>query len=390
MPDRERLIYLLSQASLRRATNAEYEELLELIHADDSGEINEQIEAFHLSRASASGNEIPYNPALWQETVQEILAADKPTRRRIVPLSWKWAAAACILIIAAGAWFMRQQPAKPAVTAVNPPDVAPGGNKAVLTLADGSQITLDSAGNGVLAQQGGSRVTKLANGQLAYDNSGTSPEKILYNTMTTPRGGQYKLLLPDGTTVWLNAGSSITYPTGFTGKERNVSITGEAYFEVSRNEKMPFRVTANNTTIEVLGTHFNINAYKDEASINTTLLEGSVRVLAYDRDLLLRPGQQAKVDRARAGIEVKDHVNAADVIAWKEGYFSFNDADLPTVMRQLARWYDVEVTYEGKIPDRVFTGEIGRGLTLTQVLKGLSTTRIKYRIENGRRIIIQP
>jgi ferric-dicitrate binding protein FerR (iron transport regulator) len=266
--------------------------------------------------------------------------------------------------------------------------VAPGGNRAVLTLSDGTQIPLDSAGNGVLAQQGNTRITKLSNGQLAYNGSGTSESQVLYNTMSTPLGGQYKLILPDGTTVWLNAGSSISYPTAFSGAERSVSITGEAYFDVAKNEKMPFRVKAGNTTIEVLGTAFNINAYKDEASINTTLLTGAVRVSALQQVQTLKPGQQARV--SAGAMQVVNHVDINEVMAWKKGFFSFTDADLPTVMRQLSRWYNVQVTYEGDIPQRLFTGEIGRDLTLAQVLKGLTKTRIKYRIENGNRIIIQP
>ncbi|MBC9912075.1 FecR family protein [Chitinophaga varians] len=386
MPDTERLIYLLSQARQRLATQEEYTELLEMIQADDTGMVNAQIEAFHGPTVPDSND-----PAEWQQLVTDILAADKaqhtaPVRR----LPWRWVAAASLLLLAGGTWW-RLQPATKTPAPVHTqatPDVAPGGNKAVLTLSDGSQITLDSATNGILAQQGSSKVTKLANGQLVYDASGTSQGKILYNTMSTPLGGQYSLILPDGSKVWLNAGSSITYPTAFTGQERKVNVTGEAFFEVAKNATMPFRVMANNTTVEVLGTHFNINAYTDEATINTTLVEGAVRVSAHNRQLVLKPGQQARV--GHTDVQVADQVDLSAITAWKEGYFSFTNADLPTVMRELARWYNLEVSYEGKIPDRVFNGEIGRSLTLSQVLKGLSKTRIKYRIEDGHRIVIQP
>jgi len=198
------------------------------------------------------------------------------------------------------------------------------------------------------------------------------------------------LTLPDGTRVWLNAASSLTYPTSFSGNERRVSVTGEAYFEVAHNQQLPFRVSVNNrTTIEVLGTHFNVNAYSDEASISTTLLEGKVKVMAGKKFQMLSPGQQAQVS---ASMDLRWNKNAdlRETIAWKNGAFSFNQADLPTVLRQLSRWYNIQVEYLGKIPEAKFTGEIGRSLTLDQVLKGLAKTRINYRIETGNKLLIMP
>ncbi|WP_142683112.1 FecR family protein [Chitinophaga polysaccharea] len=399
MSTSERLTYLLEQARLRRATSAEYRELLQLISSDEQGEIVRLLDTWHGAGTTESTASTEYDHAYWQQAVKEILDADNsarqpvmlPVKNRIYFLQRYWWAAACIILLTAGAYYLSKQTRQPAVAVASPvKDIAPGGNRAVLTLSDGSQITLDSAGNGILAQQGNTRITKLSNGQLAYSGSGNPEGKILYNTMSTPPGGQYQLILPDGTGVWLNAASSISYPTAFTGNERSVTVTGEAYFEVVKNEKMPFRVKAGNTTIDVLGTHFNINAYKDEASINTTLLEGAVRVNIAQQQQQLRPGQQARVMANGASIQVVDHADISEVMAWKAGFFSFNDADLPAVMRQLSRWYNVEVKYEGRIPQRVFTGEIGRNLTLSQVLKGLTKTRIKYRIENGNRIIIQP
>lgn len=395
MSTSERLKYLLEQVQHLRATPEEYRELLQLISQDESGEIVRQLDAFHGNPSTAATE---YDRPYWQQVVKDVLAADKsitsqlvtyPVRKRVYLLQRYWWAAACIVVLATSVYYLSPKtPSAPTIAAAPVKDVAPGGNRAVLTLSDGTQIPLDSAGNGVLAQQGNTRITKLSNGQLAYHGSGTSESQILYNTMSTPLGGQYKLILPDGTTVWLNAGSSISYPTAFAGAERSVSITGEAYFDVAKNEKMPFRVKAGNTTIEVLGTEFNINAYKDEASINTTLLTGAVRVSALQQVQMLKPGQQARV--SAGAMQVINHVDINEVMAWKKGFFSFTDADLPTVMRQLSRWYNVQVTYEGDIPQRLFTGEIGRDLTLAQVLKGLTKTRIKYRIENGNRIIIQP
>lgn len=396
MSTNERLRYLLEQVQRQQATPAEYKELLQFISHDDTGDVTQQLDAFHGINSNTATRAEEYDYAYWQSVVTQILNADKslplaPVKKPVHFLQRYWWAAAAMLVITAGAWYYHRsnQPAPTIVAAAAVKDVAPGGNRAMLTLSDGSQIPLDSAGNGVLAQQGNTRITKLSNGQLAYQSAGAT-DKVLYNTMSTPLGGQYKLILPDGTTVWLNAGSSIYYPTAFTGSERKVTITGEAYFEVAQNEKMPFFVKANNTTVAVLGTHFNINAYKDEASTNTTLLEGAVKIITPQQQQTLKPGQQARVTATGQGIQVVDHVDLLQTIAWKNGFFYFNDADVPTVMRQLARWYNVEVKYEGDIPERAFTGEIGRNLTLSQVLKGLAKTRIRYRIENGNRIVIQP
>lgn len=394
----ERLKYLLEQVQQQRATQAQYKELLQFISDDETGEIVRQLDTIHAAGPSAATTDAEYNHPYWQSVVKEILDSDKfvqqqPVKKRAYFMQRYWWAAACALFMVSGAYYYHLSTSvhPTAIVATSPvKDIAPGGNRAMLTLSDGSQIPLDSAGNGVLAQQGNTRITKLSNGQLAYNESGGREDKVLYNTMSTPLGGQYKLILPDGTAVWLNAGSSIYYPTAFTGQERKVTITGEVYFEVAKNEKMPFLVKANNITIAVLGTHFNINAYKDEASTNTTLTEGAVKIIAHQQQQTLTPGQQARVGTTGQSIQVVDHVDLSQVLAWKEGFFSFNDADLPTVMRQLSRWYNVDVKYEGDIPQRVFSGEIGRNLSLSQVLKGLSKTRIRYRIENGNRIVIQP
>lgn len=401
MPDTERLKYLLTQAHELRASQEEYEELLAMINGDQAGEVIDQINAFH-SGESAEG----YDRVYWQAAVREILDSDRMRQPeadlifmekpvyRIKPWKWSIAAASVILIVTTGIWLLKPRHTNrvaPAIVATTPAnaDVKPGGNNAMLILGDGSEISLDSAGNGTLAQQGNTRITKSANGQLLYNNTGKPSAAATLNTLKTPLGGQYKLTLSDGTLVWLNAGSSITYPTSFSGGTRQVSVTGESYFEVAPDANTPFRVKVNNIHVEVLGTHFNINAYEDESSVKTTLLEGAVKVAAGGHERLLAPGQQARIAPGTA-IQVVDNVNISESVAWKEGYFSFDNADIQTVMRQLSRWYNIEVKYEGAIPQRVFTGEIGRSLTLTQVLKGLSKTRIKYRIESGNRIVIQP
>ena len=319
-------------------------------------------------------------------------SADRP---RVLSYRRVWAAAAAILLLSSGAWLLfRLHTPPPAVTAQLPQrDIAPGGSKAILTLGSGQKIILDSASNGVLAQQGNATVTKLTNGQVAYTVA-SAPNKTtaaLFNTMSTPSGGQYRLTLPDGTGVWLNATSSITYPTAFAGKERLVRITGEAYFEVAKNKKMPFLVETGGMKVYVLGTSFNINAYKDEASVNTTLLDGAVKVSNGSHEIFLRPGQQAQADPGSDGpVRLIQHVDTDHAVAWKNGIFSFESADIKTVMRQLARWYNVDVRFEGAPLQGNFSGEIGRSLTLTQVLNGLSQEKIHFKIEEGNKIVIQP
>jgi ferric-dicitrate binding protein FerR (iron transport regulator) len=271
-------------------------------------------------------------------------------------------------------------------------------------LAGGQKILLDSAAAGILAEQGNAQVKKVGDGKLAYEAGGGATKGAgaaapLYNTLTTPRGGQYQLTLPDGTKVWLNAASSLTFPTAFTGSSRTVEMTGEAYFEVAHDKKHPFTVKVSGQTIEDIGTQFNVNAYTDEPAQVTTLLEGAVKVDGH----LLRPGEKATVTGAAgpgATVTSATTTGAADIrvargdpegaVAWKNGLFVFTDAGLQTVMRQLSRWYNVDVTYEGNIPPRQFTGMIGRSLTLDQVLKGLAKERVHYQIEKGNRLIITP
>jgi transmembrane sensor len=257
-------------------------------------------------------------------------------------------------------------------------EIQPGGNKAVLTLADGSTVALDTAGN--LLQQGNTTIRRQP-GIIQYEAK-TNHQPLSFNTLSTPRGGQYQIMLADGSKVWLNAASRLKYPTAFTGKERRVELEGQAYFEIAKNASQPFIVHVNTADIRVLGTSFDVMAYPDEKTTNTTLLEGAVKVA----DKVLQPGQQAAVSGPNISIR---EVNTDDVIAWKNGYFSFRDADLPAIMRQLSRWYDVTISYQGAIPQGTFSGEIGRTLSLEQALKILEQTRVHFKIE-GRQIVILP
>lgn len=320
-----------------------------------------------------------------QERLLQSIRQEAVVRTMFPVRKWMTAAAVILLLMGSG-YYLSQRLYTPKVPqTAQLTDILPGKTGAILTLADGSEVVLDSSKNGVIAIQGNTTV-KLKNGEVYYNNNGQSGEKVAYNTITTPNGRQYQLVLPDGTKVWLNAASSLTYPIAFTEKERKVSIRGEAYFEVAANAHQPFKVIINDvTSIDVLGTKFNINAYKDETGIRTTLLQGAVKVSYQQASQLLQPGQAAQIGQQLSLVEDVD-LNSA--VAWKDGIFAFDNADLPAVLRQLARWYDIEVSYEGKIPAATFTGEIDKTLTLSQVLQGLSATRINYKIE-GNKLIIQ-
>ena len=270
-------------------------------------------------------------------------------------------------------------------------DFVPGGNKAVLTLSDGSTIVLNGAKNGTLTNQDGIAVNKTQEGEIAYDatKSGQAQNgKLAYNTIATPKGGQYQVILADGTKVWLNAASSIVFPTQFKGSERHVEISGEVYFEVAKNKTKPFFVKAGKQTVEVLGTHFNINSYTDEPDIKTTLLEGSVKIqqLNSSYSALLKPGQQA-VNRSSGPILVKP-ADLEQAVAWKYGLFQINDASIETIMRQASRWYDVEVEYQGKIPQRKFSGKIKRNVKASEFLQMLTYFNVRFSME-GRKIIVK-
>jgi transmembrane sensor len=259
-------------------------------------------------------------------------------------------------------------------------------NKAVLTLADGRTIALDEAQNGKIANQAGVTITKTKDGQLVYEGK---TKMSAFNQIATPKGGRYQISLPDGTKVWLNAVSSLSYPAAFTGSKREVRLVGEAYFEVSKNKEMPFVVYTKGQEVMVLGTHFNVNAYPDEVRTKTTLLEGSVKVKVVNSaaTALLKAGQQAVFESSQ--LDVAD-IDVAEAVAWKEGYFLFQDEDIRSIMRKIARWYDVEVVYETNVSDKRIGGNISQNKTLTEVLKTLSNTdKFNFKVE-GRRITVMP
>lgn len=339
-----------------------------------------------------------YNEIL--ERIQEHKTAEIiPLWRRLVP---RIAAAALLLAVFSLSLYWYTRPVNDQLANEQPQksEIVPGGSKAVLILADGSSVALDTAMNGILAHQGNTEIKKTREGLLEYDanSSQAIASKSALNTIITPRGGEYRLILPDGTKVWLNAASSLKFPAGFDNNERKVELEGEAYFEVAsrfkpngKREKVPFIVKTANQEVKVLGTHFNIKAYADESETRTTLLEGSVRVTvtqqgSNSQSSLLVPGQQALL-RTSGNVLSVSRADLEQAVAWKNGYFKFQREDIRSVMRQISRWYNVDIEYRGKVTEEEFGGKISRNENITGVLQILKLSNVKCRIE-GKKIII--
>jgi transmembrane sensor len=307
---------------------------------------------------------------------------------------WKIGIAAASVIVVFAVYILICPVIPPKISArktVEKQPILPGTNMAILTLGNGKKILLNRANTGRLAVQGGTLITKNASGQISYQvvdgNKNSNNKDVIFNTITTPMGGQFKVTLPDGSNVWLNASSSLTYPSVFEGTERHVQLHGEAYFEVFKNKNMPFTVTADNTIIKVLGTHFNVMAYANEPCINTTLLEGSIALTSKYNQVIITPGQQAVVYRGANKIMLKE-VDVENEVAWKNGYFSFENESVQTVMNKISRWYNVEIEYQGNVSHKIFGGTVSRTENITELLNYLKLTGIaKFQIE-GRRIIV--
>lgn len=385
---------LLEQYITGQLTQAGQEEFFLLLNEESNIALLQQIlkEEWEQGTFDATANE-QVAGLVEKYVLQKI--NEKPERKIFrLGRAWRIAAAAAAIIICAGAgyWFITRSssPEKPVVQAAPAKVEAPGINRATITLANGKKVYLDSLGNGVVAIEQGAHVIKLADGAVSYqavgdNNSAAAP---VYNTLFNPRGSKViSLMLSDGTKVWLNNESSLIYPARFTGNARNVTITGEAYFEVAHRASMPFVVKTEKGEIEVLGTHFNINAYNDEADMKVTLLEGRVRVSAGAGNVVITPGQQALV--ATDKLQMVPGVDTSKVMAWKNGYFQFQGSDIKEVMRQIARWYDTEIGYEGKIPERQFAGQLQRTASLSDVLRILEESNVHFRV-NGRKITIVP
>jgi len=414
-----RLRYLLQQYAADSCTRGELLELLRTIEeAESDQELGNSLQSIWQDLTGAD-----VLPSIDKERVFSHIIGDPafqaPVKRRL----WPRMAAAAVLILVLGtfAYFYFKPVSSPQIAAAGVRnDVGPGSNKAILTLADGSTVMLDSLHNGALGQQGNTRVIKLDSGRLAYQTAGgheaqtagheaqaaggrlQANGQLLYNTIATPRGGQYQVVLPDGTRVWLNASTALRFPTAFSKDKREVDLAGEAYFEVAKG-KIPFKVhiypsvagvggaggLRPSSEIDVLGTHFNINAYDDEAAIAATLLEGSIKFSKGEEQALLKPGQQAVSARTDGAIHIIPDADVDAAVAWKNGYFEFDGAGIETIMRQLARWYDVEVRYEGPVTKREFGGQMPRGSNLSEALRILEESSVHFRLE-GKKLVVMP
>jgi transmembrane sensor len=333
----------------------------------------------------------------WSAIVSQKNATEKDTNyqvgtdKKVFRMRW-WYYAAAVLIIIGFTTLLRPATVKqtsPPVVELKKPvvkDIPAGISKAILVLGDGSSISLDSAAVSQLKEGDGTIIDKQY-GKLVYNRAANRTSPVLYNTLRIPRGAEYQLVLPDGSTVWINAASALKFPTRFTGAERKVFLSGEAYFEITKNAKMPFKVVTDDAIeVEVLGTHFNVKAYEDEIDVKTTLAEGKVKIRKGDNNITLSPSQQGVWKKKTQGLTVKE-VDAEKEIAWKNGIIEFNDDELPYIMRQLSRWYDVDISFEGAIPKGSYNGAIPRKATLSEVMQILKLAGVKYWLDNKKLVV---
>lgn len=394
----ERLSYLLQQFNGKRLVETERRELLQFLDGLGDNTLPEELLRPLLHEQPSHTGDYLSTDAI-EKVLQSVLALDKfsgqptafipPVHRVHFLRRWGWVAAVIVLVGAGAYLWNTQQKEKPSVTATSNPveDLPPGGNRALLTLSDGTMIALDSVANGAIAQQGNTSIFKRASGEIEYTQKGALETEVMMNTMKTPRGGQYQLTLPDGTKVWLNSASSITYPAMFVARERKITITGEAYLEVAKDQSKPFLVDIDGgSSVEVLGTKFNINSYADDGDIKTTLVEGSVKVKNGRKEAMLKPGNQAVIASSEIRIQ---QANIEQTLAWKNGKFDFNNVPLPTVMKQLERWYDIDVQYAGKTPDFEFSGGMNRGVKLSTIMRFLSDYGVNTKLQGKTLIVSQ-
>ncbi|TDO94880.1 FecR family protein [Flavobacterium sp. 245] len=359
-----------------------------------SNEDQDKLDAWYLHKASNSNLQL--SDYKLQDSY-ELLKSKLPVQEesKVIRLWPRIAVAASIaLLLGTGIFYFAKPKEQIIQVAVKPQEIAPGGTRGILTLSNGKQIILANiSAKDTIAKEGEEVTIKMgANGVITYvinpdaDTSKNNPNS--FNTLSTPTGGQYNIILADGTKVYLNAVSSIKYPTQFNGDKRLVELQGEAYFEVAKNKNKPFIVKSDNQSIEVLGTHFNVHAYSNESVVKTTLLEGSVAVSFKNQKSILKPGQESNVSDNFTKIKIRE-VDTDEAIAWKNGRFKFDNADLKTVMRQLERWYGIKVEYRGDVSDVRFSGGTFMNKNLSEVLKVLELSNIKFKVE-GRTIIVYP
>ncbi|MDB4924124.1 FecR family protein [Mucilaginibacter sp.] len=387
--EREQLKQLLNKAEL---SLTEKDWLLNYIESTNGHELKEILKAeFEDSLNHPQPLDLCFSNKILAQLHQQIDVKKAPLHG--IKQMWvKIAVAASVIgLLAIGGWFLNNNNNK-ADNVANTPrdlknDIGPVTESAILALADGSTLQLDKVKDNTVISQSNASIIKTK-GKLAY-NPGALTNTIAYNSVTTPRGGKYRVALPDGTQVWLNTASSIRYPTAFAGNKRLVEITGEAYFEVTKNKRMPFVVKVNNSEVRVYGTHFNVMAYSDEAIVKTTLLQGSVKCVNDKSSVMLKPGDESVLQKD-GQYKVSTHVNVNDAVAWKNGMFHFDSADIASIMRQVSRAYNVGIVYNKKVSDHHFVADISLNSPLSEVLKILELTgEVHFEIK-GRQVVVNP
>lgn len=389
----QRIHHLLEKFRTATINETEFDELLIWIHGLDEQQetaLAKMDEPLWESLKAVDGSgsrQVDWEAMKYRITKeQEAVPEDDQKIRRL----WWRVAAAAILILGLGITWLVMKPTAldtPTIALRNTDSVLPNTNQTILTLADGRTIVLDSTNAGELATANGMKIVKLQSGEIAYDQQtgvALAPE---IHTIVVPRGGRpYQIVLADGSKIWLNAASSLKYPSFFAGNTRDVEITGEAYFEIAHNGTKPFHVRYNQMDVQVLGTHFNVNTYDDEKDIRVTLLEGSVKV----NETLIKPGQQSILPHTQPALANAAVIDADLELttAWVNGLFHFDKADIKTILRQVSRWYDLDVVFEGSVSTDLFSGKIERSLPLTGIVNLLSSSNIKLRVE-GKKLIVE-
>lgn len=391
----ERLRILLKGYIARELSSSEEKEFFSLIHTGlYVAELKELLQEEWPDEKTIFAADEERSERMLNYILREKSATLNPSHNnRFVIRRFSIAAAVLCFILASIFYLYRNRLSEPglAVVPVNKvsqtADVAPGRNGALLRLANGSTIVLDSAANGIVSKEG-NIVARKGGTEINYVQQGSVSAQNIFNTIETPRGRQFQLTLEDGTKVWLNAQSSIRFPVVFTGNNRSVEITGEVYFEVAENKAKPFIVHHRDMQIEVLGTHFNVNAYSDAPSVNTTLIEGRVKIKDGRDSGFLKPGQQARLSGS-GHLSITERADIEEIMAWKNGRIAFSNAGLEEIMRQVSKWYDVDIVYAGPVPDRTFTADISRNTYLAEFLKVLELSNVRFNIE-GRKLVVKP
>lgn len=404
---KERIIAIMERARAKQATAAELQELADALDRETDGSVTPLMEEWleqHRGAVTLPGKDrvnsmladiLEAGKALdGQDTPGETEAPPK-----IIPLQasrrryGRLVAAAIILLLAGMAFLLWQQrPTTQPLVKTPPLQITPigqpAGRQAVLTLADGTTVTLDEQRTDTITQQGNTNIVKEEEGRLAYRAGKTAATGLaLRNKVSTPRGGQYRVDLADGSRVWLNAASSLVFPVDFNSNERVVELEGEAYFEVAHKDDQPFIVKASQTTVQVLGTHFNVSAYGDETLQKTTLLEGKVQVMAGDGRYQLQPGQQVIFDKKNTKARLVQNASLEEAVAWKNGYFQFSGADGAALLREIGRWYNIEVVFNGMPTGYELNGKIDRSIRLSSIVTALQEGGVHCTLEDNKLIV---